>query len=347
MRQAARLIGWDEKRAHRHPNRGLGIAASCMVSGKRSHHYDGSSGIVIVNGDGTVQVLSGEGETGPGSRTVLAQIVAEELGVRYADVSVSAADTATTTFAFGTHASRSTYIAGNAARDAARRAREQLLEVAAEMLEASAADLQIKDGVVSVRGVPPEARSATVGEVATRALFRPGGSPISAAGSWDPPSTDLDQEWYGNESGAYNFCAQAVEVEVDPESGQVKILNMAMASDAGTVIHPVACEGQNEGALAQGLGYAYIEQPQMEDGRLANPSLAGYRIPCVADMPPFSQVFVPSYEPTGPFGAKGVGQIGLDPTAPAIANAICDAVGARVTRLPISPEDIWQALHGE
>jgi CO/xanthine dehydrogenase Mo-binding subunit len=212
------------------------------------------------------------------------------------------------------------------------------------MLVVSHADLEVKNGVVTVRGVPPEARSVTVGEVATQALFRPEGRPISAMGGWDPPSTDLDKDWYGNESGAYNFCAQAVEVEVDPETGQFTILDMTMASDAGTVVHPMACEGQNEGALAQGLGYAHIEEPAIEGGRVLNPSLSDYRIPCVADMPPFKQVFVPSYEPTGPFGAKGVGQIGLDPTGPALANAIYQAVGVRIKSLPITPEKILRAL---
>ena len=346
VQEAARLIGWEEKRANRQPNRGLGLGCSIHVSGKRHFgDFDGASCVANVNLDGKVHIWSGEGETGPGATTVFAQIAAEEIGVRYEDVSVSQADTDTTTFAQGSYGSRTTYIAGNAVRDAARQVKQELLETAAGMLEASADDLEIKDGVISIRGV--EGRSVTVAEVATSRLYRRGGRPISAMGTWDPPSVLQDAERYGNESGAYNFCAHAVEVEVDPETGRFTILDYAAASDAGTVVFPMGAEGQNEGAMAQGLGYAYIEDLLMEDGRPLNPNFSDYRIPCIADMPPFQQVFVPSHEPTGPFGAKGIGEIGLDPAAPSIASAIHDAVGVRIKTLPITAEKVLIALRAK
>jgi CO/xanthine dehydrogenase Mo-binding subunit len=163
-------------------------------------------------------------------------------------------------------------------------------------------------------------------------------------GTWDPPSATQDAERYGNESGSYNFCSHAVDLEVDPETGKFTILKYVAASDAGTVVFPIGAEGQNEGGLAQGLGYALTEEPAIEDGRLANPSFADYKLPTIADMPPFEQVFVPSHEPTGPFGAKGIGEIGLDPVAPAIASAIHQAVGVRIKTLPITPEKVLAAI---
>jgi CO/xanthine dehydrogenase Mo-binding subunit len=345
VERATDAIGWEAKRANRQPNRGLGLAASVMVSGRRSYpDFDGAQASITLEMDGTLQLASGEGETGPGTTTVLAQIAAEEIGARYQDVVIGQADTATTRYAYGAHGSRATYVAGNAVRQAAQRAREEILRVASELLEVSANDLEIADSVVRVRGVPGPTRTLTLAEVATRGLFRRNGQQISVVGAWDAPSDQADATEYSNESGSYNFCAQALEVDVDPSTGQFRILNATMASDAGTVIHPIACEGQNEGALAQGLGYAAIEDLVIEDGRPLNPNFSDYRVPSLADMPPFRQEFVPSYEPTGPFGAKGIGQVGIDPVAPALANAIFDAVGVRVTSLPITPEKVLWAL---
>jgi CO/xanthine dehydrogenase Mo-binding subunit len=345
VRRVADMIGWKEKHANRGPNHGLGTAASIHVSGKRHFgDYDGASALINVNLDGKVEIWSGEGETGPGATTVFAQIAAEEIGVPYDDVSVSQADTGTTTYAQGSYASRTTYIAGSAVREAARGVRQEILQIAAEVLEASPDDLEIKEGVVSVKGVPDSERSVSVGEVAMSCLYRRGGKPISALGNWDPPSALQDDERYGNESGSYNFCAHAVELEVDPGTGRFSLRNYAAASDAGTVVFPIGAEGQNEGGVAQGLGYTSIEGLSMDNGRPLSPNLSDYRIPCIADMPPFKQLFVPSYEPTGPFGAKGIGEIGLDPTAPAVANAIYEAVGVRIKTLPITAEKVFWAL---
>jgi CO/xanthine dehydrogenase Mo-binding subunit len=341
VRQVAELIDWKGKRAHRQPNRGIGLASSVHVSGKRHFgDFDGASCVINVGLDGKVQIWSGEGETGPGALTVFALMAAEEIGVRYEDVTVSQADTDTTSYTQGSYASRTTYIAGNAVRDGARQVREQLLGIGADLLDAAPGELQIMDGVISASS----GRSVTVAEVAHSALYRRGGKPISALGTWDPPSVLQDAERYGNESGAYNFCSQALEVEVDPETGQYRILKYVAATDAGTVVFPKGAEGQIEGAVAQGIGYAFTEDLMVEDGRPINPNLSDYRIPCIADMPPFTQVFVPSHEPTGPFGAKGIGEIGLDPVAPALASAIYDAVGVRIKSLPITPEVVLRAL---
>jgi CO/xanthine dehydrogenase Mo-binding subunit len=345
IRRATDLIGWTAKRAARTPYRGLGLALSAHVSGKRHFYdYDGSSVILKVNQDGRVVILSGEGEVGQGATTVMAQIAAEELGIPYEHVSFMQADTDSTPFVLGAFASRLTYVAGNAVRQAAAKAKQELLLSAGEFLEAHPDDLQIRDGRVSVKGMP--ARAMTVGQVASRRNFRKGGEPIVVTGTWDAASESHGKDRYGSESGAFSFCAHAAEVEVDPETGKVTVLNYTSATDSGTIINPVLAESQNEGGIIQGIGYALTEGLLMQDGQLLDPNFSGYKIPCIADIPPLRQEFVPSYEPTGPFGAKGVGEISMDPVAAAIGNAVADAIGARIHTLPITPEKVLLAMQG-
>jgi CO/xanthine dehydrogenase Mo-binding subunit len=343
IERTAALIDWDTKRANKRPNHGMGIAASVMVSGRRSKgDYDGSNCAMDIDLDGNVQIWFAEGDTGNGTRTMAAMMAAEVLGVKFEDVTVSEGDTSTSPFGHGAHGSRATYIAGNAVAVTAQNLRQRVLEVASEMMEVDATDLEIAESVVRVKGAPE--RHMTLGEVAHTALVRRNGYMISATGSWDPPSTMSTPDQYGNESGSYNFAAGAFEVEVDPATGVFTILDVAVAMDGGTIINPKACEGQNEGSVAQGLGYAFIEDIVAEEGRLQNPNFSDYRMPVALDMPPLKQEFVPSYEPTGPLGAKGVSQIGLDTIGPALANAIYDAVGVRITSLPITPEKVYRAL---
>ena len=344
LNKAAELIDWKTKRGDRQPYRGLGLGTTVHVSGKRHFgDYDGSSAVMKVNEDGKVFIWSGEGEIGQGTMTVLCQIAAEELGVPYDDVSISRADTDLTTHCHGAYASRLTYIAGNAVKDAAAKIKEQLLETAGELLEASPQDLEIRQGRISIKGAP-EGRSLIVAEASASRQYRRGGQPTVASGSFDPDSELQDASRYGNESGAYNFGAQMAEVEVDPETGRVKLLDFVSVADCGTVVNPIAAEGQQEGAIAQGIGYALTERLLVEDGRPVNPNFSDYKIPCTLDMPPLKIAFADSYEPTGPFGAKGLGELGLDPTAAVIANAIYDACGVRITTLPITPEKVRHAL---
>lgn len=336
-------IGWKMKREEKVPYRGVGIACTVHVSGKRHFmDYDGGSATIKVNVDGKVFILSGEGEIGQGASTVFCQIAAEELGVLVEDVSISQADTDLTTFCLGAYGSRLTYVGGNAIKSAAANLKRDLLETAAELLEAKTDELDSRDSCICVRG--SEERTVTVKEVASARLFRRGGAPIVVSGSFDADSVMQDTVRSGNESGAYNFGCQAAEVEVDPETGEVRILSYAASADCGTVINPIGAEGQLEGAVAQGIGYALTEGVEFEDGRPSDPNFSGYRIPSVRDMPPLKLGFAESYEPTGPFGAKGLGELGTDPTAAAIGNAIYDAVGVRIRTLPITPSKVLNAL---
>ena len=340
---AEKMIDWKAKRANKEPNTGLGLACTVHVSGKRHFgDYDGSSATIKINEDGKALILSGEGECGQGAHTAMCQIAAEELGVPVEDVEISRADTDLTTFCLGAFASRLTYVSGNAVKNAATNVKAQLFEQAAEMLEANPADLVCREGKIFVQGV--EGKTLTVSDVARARLFRHNGAPIVGSGSFDADSVLPDSTRFGNESGAYNYGAQAAEVEVDHETGQVKILQFVVASDCGTVIYPIGAEGQVEGGLAQGIGYALTEGLQFDEGRPVNPNFSDYRIPSMRDMPQLQHAFADSYEPTGPFGAKGLGELNMDPTAAVINNAIFDAVGVRVKTLPITPEKILRAL---
>jgi len=343
--KAAELIGWKEKRKNRKPNRGLGIGCSVHVNGRRSFgDWDGSSAIVRINEDGRATIITGEGEIGQGALTVLRQIAAEELGLPYESVDITRPDTDVHPHSLGALASRVTYVAGNAVKRAAAAAGKQLMEAAAEQFKLPATDLTIINGQIGPR-TGPETAFKPVSAIVRANIYKPDGKAIIGVGNFDNPSEFPDHSRYGNESGAYNFAAQAVEVEVDPDTGQVTLLEVAAVVDCGTVIHPAAAEGQVQGAVTQGIGLAMIEYFDWYNGAPTDPNLKDYPIPSAAMMPKMHVAFADSYEPSGPFGAKGLGEIGLDAIPAAIANAIADAVGVRITELPITSEKIYRALH--
>ncbi len=346
VRRAVDLSDWNRKKADKVPHRGIGLATMVHVSGRRHFgDFDGASAIVKVNEDGKVFIMSGEGDTGQGAFTVFCQIAAEELGVPVSDVSISAGDTDMTTFCQGNYASRLTYIGGNAVRRAAAACKRQILEQAAQMLMASPEALRIKDGKVYIEGSPE--KFVTVGQAAWARLYRRGGEPIVGFGAFDPPSEMQDQDLVGNESGAYTFGCQIAEVEVDPETGKVDVVNFVAVNDAGQVINPTLAEGQQEGALGQGIGWSLTEGLVFEDGQPMNPNFHEYKLPVAQDMPRLKTDFVGDPEPTGPFGAKGLGEPGMVPTGPAIANAVFDAVGVRIDTLPLSAEKVYRALQAK
>ncbi len=345
--KAAQMIGWREKRTHRKPNRGLGIGCSIHVSGRRSFgDWDGSSAIIRINEDGRASIITGEGEIGTGTLTVLRQIAAEELGFAYDDVDITRPDTDVQPHALGALASRLTYIAGNAVKRAAAAARQQLLAAAAAQFKLPVDELTIINGEIGPhRGHETDFKS--VAAIVRAHIYQPDGQPIVGVGSWDNPSEFPDHSRYGNESGAYNFAVNAAEVEVDPATGRVTLVEVATAVDCGTVIHPAAAQGQVQGAVTQGIGLAMIEYFDWYNGTPTDPQLKDYPIPGAATMPKLHVAFADSYEPSGPFGAKGLGEIGLDAVPAAIANAIADAVGIRIHELPITAEKIHRALHPE
>jgi CO/xanthine dehydrogenase Mo-binding subunit len=305
-----------------------------------------SAATVKINEDGTATVLTGTVETGQGALTVLGQIAAEALGVAADDVHVVSADTDATPMDSGAIASRTTYVTGNAVRLAAEQARAILFEIAAPLLGVRPDQLDARDRKIQVRGFPQ--RSIAIGEAAYRAQVVMGQPPVGAA-SWNPPTVALDPETgQGKPFSTYVYATQIAEVDVDDETGEVEVLRIVAAHDCGTPINPMLVEGQVEGGISMGIGFALHEQILFDDaGRQVNPNLTNYILPTSLDMPEIEVDIVPSFDPSGPFGAKGVGEPTSVPTAAAILNAIHDAVGVRITSLPATPDKVLAAIQSK
>ena len=343
--KAADLIQWKEKRKHKKDGHGLGMGCSIHVNGRRSFgDWDGSSAIVRINEDGRATIITGEGEIGQGTYTVLRQIAAEELGFLYDDVDITRPDTDVHPHSLGALASRVTYVAGNAVKRAAAEAHKQLMAAASEQFKKPVDELTIINGQIGPKN-GAESEFKPVSAVVRANIYKRGGEAIVGVGNWDNPSEFPDHSRFGNESGAYNFAAQAVEVEVDRGTGQVHLKEISAVVDCGTVIHPAAAQGQVEGAVVQGIGLAMIEHFDWHQGTPTDPQYIDYPLPSADFIPKMHIGFADSYEPSGPFGAKGLGEIGLDAIPAAIANAIADAVGVRIHTLPITAEKIHRALH--
>lgn len=339
---------WETRTSHfalRTSNlrRGIGFASTLNVGGgARIYRSDGCGATVKVDDFGHVSLITGSTEIGQGSETVLAQIVADVLGVKVEDINVLNSDTDVKPWDVGVHASRTTFIAGNAAHIAALDARRQIFETAAELLKASADDLIARDGHIVARS---NGKSVELAKVARARHFREGGQVIIGEGWYDPPTKLVDKDTYkGNISATYGFGTQMAEVEVDTETGKVRVLRLVCANDVGRAINPMAVEGQIEGGAQMGLGYALTEEVIVKEGRVLNPDFLDYRLFTTADMPELESIIVETDDPQGPFGAKGVGEMGGTPTAAAIANAIYDAVGVRLTQVPMTPERVLKAL---
>jgi len=343
-------IGWDEKYRAAPGNgstrRGVGIGIGIHVTGNRQlADWDGATVALKMNEDGSVNLISGEGDLGQGASTVLAELAAAELGVCFEDVVVSQADTDVVPFAFGSYASRTTLLAGNATIRAARMVREKLLNMAAERLEISESDLDIAEGWIFVKG------SATVGMTVAEAcrahIFRAGGDGIYERASYDAPTVMYDRKTlYGNVAPAYSFAAQAVEVEVDTQTGVVTLIRSVVADDVGRALNPLAVEGQICGAVAQGVGWALYEDMRFDEGRLLTDDFRSYTMPVAEAIPDLQTVLVECIEPNGPLGAKGASETAIVPTAGAIANAVAHAVGVRIQSLPITGEKLLDAMLG-
>jgi CO/xanthine dehydrogenase Mo-binding subunit/CO/xanthine dehydrogenase FAD-binding subunit len=320
LRRAAAAIDWEGKRRAPGPNRGVGLAAAVHVSGA----------------NGRVRVVTGSADAGTGSNTLLAMIAAETLAVPLEAVSVLSMDTQDAPPELGAWASRFTMTGGHAARLAAERAREELVRAGADLLEAAPRDVRLGDGRVFVAGSPERG-------LAFRDVVRARGT-IHARARFDTPTDALGPSGYGNISVAYSFAAHAAEVEVDPDTGRVRVVRYVAAHDVGRALNPLAVEGQIQGGVAMGIGAALQETMGYEGGRLVQRSLLDYRIPLATDLPPIEVILVEPGDPGGPFGAKSVGEPGLVAAPPAIANAVAHAIGIRFTELPITPDRVVAAL---
>jgi CO/xanthine dehydrogenase Mo-binding subunit len=302
-----------------------------------------SAATVKVNEDGTATLLTGTVETGQGALTVLGQIAAEELGVSTEDVHVVSADTDTTPMDTGAIASRTTYVTGNAIKRAAAHAKQILFEVAAPVLGVKPEQLEAVDRKISVLGFPE--RYLPISEVAHRAQVVDG-RPAIGSDSYNPPTLAMDPETgQGKPFSTYVYATQIAEVDVDDETGEVEVIRIAAAHDCGTAINPMLVEGQVQGGISMGVGFALQEEMLFDDqGKQINPNLTNYIMPTSLDMPEVDVDIVDNYDPTGPFGAKGVGEPTSVPTAAAILNAVYDAVGVRIESLPATSEKVLKAI---
>lgn len=305
-----------------------------------------SSAVVKLDEDGTATLLTGTVETGQGSLTILAQIVAQELGISTDDVNVVSADTDATPMDTGAIASRTTYVTGNAARLAAEKVKLMLFDVAAPLLGVKPNQLEAMDHKIVVKGFPQ--RNMHIGDVANHARTVTGEPPIGSA-SFNPATVALDPETgQGKPFGTYVYATQIAEVEVDDETGDVEVLRIVASHDCGTPINPMLVEGQVEGGISMGVGFALQEEILFNDkGVQMNPNLTNYIMPTSLDMPEIEVDIVDNYDPSGPFGAKGVGEPTLVPTAACILNAIYDAVGVRITSLPATAEKVFNAIQAK
>ncbi len=331
--RAAEESGVTEEKGSR-VRRGVGLCAMNHCTGAAPLYLEHSNAVVKFNEDGSVNLTVHPAPVGSHIWGALSQICAEELGIHAEDVNVVTGDTDVTLFEYGSDASRSTYAIGGATKLAAQQAKEQLLAFAAEKLDAQVEDLEIRDRVVYVAHAPE--KSCPVGDLCYDAIYSFGGHATNFAGK-----QSFEPVWNSPIYGAY-----FAEVEVDTLTGRVKVPRFVIAMDCGTAINPMSVEGQIEGGLQQGLGYALTENYAInpQTGVVQSTNYDSYKVPGTLDMPEATVLIVDKPDPKGPFGAKGVGEPGMVGIAPAIANAIYDAIGVRMRELPITPEAILAAL---
>lgn len=345
LQRAAELSGWRERHQQErcpapHLRRGWGMASIIFSVGLGRNVPDYAAAGLDMAADGSVLLRTAAVDMGQGIHTALAQVAAEALGVEMASVRVVTPDTEKTADAGPAVASRQVFVSGNAVLDAARPIREALLGTAADMTGLPQAVLSVKAGYLWAEG---ERLSITVPELAAKALAQ--GRRLHAEGRYAMEyAQDFPQDGYPYSPEVFTFGTQVAKVLVDMETGEVKVEELVIVQDAGRVISPEGARGQIEGGAAMGYGYALTEELIVRGGRTVNNSLESYLIPTVRDVPDMKVEIIQIPEPLAPYGAKGIGESTVTPVAPAIANAVTDAIGAPLNRLPLSAENVLAAI---
>jgi CO/xanthine dehydrogenase Mo-binding subunit len=337
--------GWRERRGRLPQGRGLGLACSSYLTGAGLPIYWNAmpqSGVQLkLDRSGGVTVFCGSTEIGQGSDSVLAYLVAEVLGVLVSDIRIVTGDTDLTPVDLGSYSSRVTLMTGNAAIQAAERARELLREPVAKKLEVPGDRLVFAEGRVFDAEDPQKGMS--FGEAVI--LGESAHGTLGTVGSYAPPPSAGRYRGAGvGPSPAYSYSAAVVEVEVDPDTGITRVVKVWIAHDVGKCINPLLVIGQVEGSVYMGLGEALMEEQAFRKGRHKIPSLLEYKSPTTLEMPPVESILVETLDPEGPYGAKECGQGPLLPVIPAVANALHDALGVRIDEVPITPEKVLAAL---
>jgi 4-hydroxybenzoyl-CoA reductase subunit alpha len=336
--------GFREKYGRLPKWRGIGLGLNSVQTGFPLGIRGGSQAMIKFNEDGGVSVISGVVDNGQGNDQMIVQIAAEVLGVPPNEVDLITADTEVTANDPGSYSMVSTFAGGNAVRLAAEDARRQLFEVAADQLEANPADLVARDRKIFVKGSPQ--RGLALAKVVRLALIQ--GRPVMGQGSYSP-RVDHGREWVSNPEGqlseAFSFGATAAEVEVDPETGQVKVLNVVAAQDCGYALNPMVVEGQFEGSVAMGgQGGMLTEFHAWAGGHCLNPTQLDYQVPLAVDMPPITPIIVETIDPNGPYGAKEAGMSVAMSAAQAYACAVANAIGHYIKDFPLTPDKIVEAI---
>jgi CO/xanthine dehydrogenase Mo-binding subunit len=347
--QFKQTYGVKPKRSseNHHIRRGIGMGVSAYFGG--SLIYPNSSSVTVkMNDDGTATLLTGALDLGQGAETVLCQVVAEELKIPVGEIKVIAADTDATPVDIGSWISGNTYVTGNATRMAATEVRKKLLNIAAEKMEIDIDDLVMKDKAVHVVGSPE--RRLSYRQLIALSLQKNRGDPVRGEGHWrtmrDEPFHPSLATTKGRWSENYAVDAQVAEVEVDVETGQVRLVRAVTAHDCGFPINPLLVEGQVDGQVSMALGHAFMEEVLMEDGRTLNPNWLEYRMPTIHEtaVSEHIDVITEHYKADAPYRTKEVGEGLVSAILAAIANAIYDAVGVRLHSTPFTPEKILRGL---
>jgi len=331
------------KGSKKRPGEGIGIASLIHVGGgARVYKSDGCGTIIKMDDYGKANVFTGASDMGQEADTIIAQIVAEELGLRIEDIHVIHTDTDVCPWDVGAHASRTTFVAGNSALGAARQIKTRLFEMAADQLEVPAQALAARNRHIFVKDKPE--RGLEIGKLLRKAHFSHGGQMLTGECFYDPENENLGRDFRGNLSMTYTFGTHGVRVQVDEETGKIDILQYIAAHDVGKAINPLLLEGQVYGGVLMGIGYALTEQVILEKGEMMNPNFRDYKILTAKDAIAIEAPVLETADKDGPYGAKGIGEPGCVPTAPAIANAVYDAIGVRIKDLPITPEKVLAAI---
>jgi len=320
--------------------KGIGLASMLHVGGgAKIYRSDGCGTRLKIDHYGYLTITTGSSEIGQGSETVLAMLAVEELGIAMEKIKVINTDTDVKPWDVGVHASRTSFVAGNSLLGAIKLIKEKLNKQAAKLLCIENSDFIYQNGSmfnddkeIKIDKVVREMHFGLPNELCVVEYF------------YEPPSSFQDKEFKGDVSGNYAFASQATEVEVDTMTGKVKVLNVFVSQDVGRVLNPLTLQGQIEGGVATGIGFALTEEMIYKNGMLLNPNFHGYKLLTSMDMPDVNFYPVETYDEAGPYGSKGVGEAPLIPTAAAIANAVADAIGIYFYSLPLSPEKILKAL---
>jgi xanthine dehydrogenase molybdenum-binding subunit len=380
LQTVAERLQWKEKHGKKRSGegtkaRGVGMASLFHVGGSgRVYRSDGTGIVMKLDDFGNVSVITGGVEMGQGFNAALTLTSAEALGVTPDRITVISGDTATCPWDVGTHASRGAFTSGNAAIMAAKKAREKIFQLAAEHFMprvhfnlrrrkkrdpdfelpdlnyeriCDPSEFDMRENIIFLLEEPDNPMlQLSLEEILREAHYKEQGTMIITEAFYDPCNQMIDPKTCrGNMSSTYIFGTQGAEVEVDLETGKVKILQFVAAHDVGKVINPQTIKGQIYGGIVQGLGYALCEEYKTEKGKNLNPNFLDYKILSARDIDfPIHVECIETNDLEGPFGAKGVGEPGLVPTAPAISNAVYDAIGIRMKDLPITPEKILAAL---